>query len=313
MKIIRNTDDIRIPYPTAITMGMFDGVHRGHQYVIKTLIQRSKEMNLASAIVTFDPHPKLVLKNLHEEIKLLTTPEEKIDIINSFNPDYMIIIPFTLDFSRLTSDEFVEKFLIEKFNMKHLLVGYDHRFGRNRQGTFSDLMNLSKLLNFSVEQLKPVDFNGKKISSTKIRTLLAEGKVEEMPGYLGRYYSLSGKVIYGKGIGKQLGFPTANIDWGYPYKLLPKFGVYLVKVTLSGNDYFGICNVGIKPTLPSNQPTVEVYIFDFQENIYEKNIKIEFLTFIREEKNFGNLNELKKQIEKDVVAAQNSIHTLFHH
>lgn len=162
MKIIRNTDDIRIPYPTAITMGMFDGVHRGHQYVIKTLIQRSKEMNLASAIVTFDPHPKLVLKNLHEEIKLLTTPEEKIDIINSFNPDYMIIIPFTLDFSRLTSDEFVEKFLIEKFNMKHLLVGYDHRFGRNRQGTFSDLMNLSKLLNFSVEQLKPVDFNGKK-------------------------------------------------------------------------------------------------------------------------------------------------------
>lgn len=134
-----------------------------------------------------------------------------------------------------------------------------------------------------------------------------------MPGYLGRYYSLSGKVIYGKGIGKQLGFPTANIDWGYPYKLLPKFGVYLVKVTLSGNDYFGICNVGIKPTLPSNQPTVEVYIFDFQENIYEKNIKIEFLTFIREEKNFGNLNELKKQIEKDVVAAQNSIHTLFHH
>ncbi|GIV42244.1 MAG: riboflavin biosynthesis protein [Vicingaceae bacterium] len=313
MKIIRNTDDIRIPYPTAITMGMFDGVHRGHQYVIKTLIQRSKEMNLASAIVTFDPHPKLVLKNLHDEIKLLTTPEEKIDIISSFNPDYMIIIPFTLDFSRLTSDEFVEKFLIEKFNMKHLLVGYDHRFGRNRQGTFSDLMNLSKQLNFSVEQLKPVDFNGIKISSTKIRTLLAEGKVEEMPGYLGRYYSLSGKVIYGKGIGKQLGFPTANIDWGYPYKLLPKFGVYLVKVTLSGNDYFGICNVGIKPTLPSNQPTVEVYIFDFQENIYEKNIKIEFLTFIREEKNFGNLNELKKQIEKDVVAAQNSIHTLFHH
>lgn len=313
MKIIRNTDDIRIPYPTAITMGMFDGVHRGHQYVIKTLIQRSKEMNLASAIVTFDPHPKLVLKNLHEEIKLLTTPEEKIDIINSFNPDYMIIIPFTLDFSRLTSDEFVEKFLIDKFNMKHLLVGYDHRFGRNRQGTFSDLMNLSKQLNFTVEQLKPVDFNGKKISSTKIRTLLAEGKVEEMPGYLGRYYSLSGKVIYGKGIGKQLGFPTANIDWGYPYKLLPKYGVYLVKVTLSGNDYFGICNVGIKPTLPSNQPTVEVYIFDFQENIYEKNIKIEFLTFIREEKNFGNLNELKKQIEKDVVAAQNSIHTLFHH
>ncbi len=313
MKIIRNTVDIRIPYPTAITMGMFDGVHRGHQYVIKTLIQRSKEMNLASAIVTFDPHPKLVLKNLHEEIKLLTTPEEKIDIINSFNPDYMIIIPFTLDFSRLTSDEFVEKFLIDKFNMKHLLVGYDHRFGRNRQGTFSDLMNLSKQLNFTVEQLKPVDFNGKKISSTKIRTLLAEGKAEEMPGYLGRYYSLSGKVIYGKGIGKQLGFPTANIDWGYPYKLLPKFGVYLVKVTLSGNDYFGICNVGIKPTLPSNQPTVEVYIFDFQENIYEKNIKIEFLTFIREEKNFGNLNELKKQIEKDVVAAQNSIHTLFHH
>lgn len=313
MKIIRNTDDIRIPYPTAITMGMFDGVHRGHQYVIKTLIQRSKEMNLASAIVTFDPHPKLVLKNLHEEIKLLTTPEEKIDIINSFNPDYMIIIPFTLDFSRLTSDEFVEKFLIDKFNMKHLLVGYDHRFGRNRQGTFSDLMNLSKQLNFTVEQLKQVDFNGKKISSTKIRTLLAEGKAEEMPGYLGRYYSLSGKVIYGKGIGKQLGFPTANIDWGYPYKLLPKFGVYLVKVTLSGNDYFGICNVGIKPTLPSNQPTVEVYIFDFQENIYEKNIKIEFLTFIREEKNFGNLNELKKQIEKDVVAAQNSIHTLFHH
>lgn len=313
MKIIRNTVDIRIPYPTAITLGMFDGVHRGHQYVIKTLIQRSKEMNLASAIVTFDPHPKLVLKNLHEEIKLLTTPEEKIDIINSFNPDYMIIIPFTLDFSRLTSDEFVEKFLIDKFNMKHLLVGYDHRFGRNRQGTFSDLMNLSKQLNFTVEQLKPVDFNGKKISSTKIRTLLAEGKAEEMPGYLGRYYSLSGKVIYGKGIGKQLGFPTANIDWGYPYKLLPKFGVYLVKVTLSGNDYFGICNVGIKPTLPSNQPTVEVYIFDFQENIYEKNIKIEFLTFIREEKNFGNLNELKKQIEKDVVAAQNSIHTLFHH
>lgn len=313
MKIIRNTVDIRIPYPTAITLGMFDGVHRGHQYVIKTLIQRSKEMNLASAIVTFDPHPKLVLKNLHEEIKLLTTPEEKIDIINSFNPDYMIIIPFTLDFSRLTSDEFVEKFLIEKFNMKHLLVGYDHRFGRNRQGTFSDLMNLSKQLNFTVEQLKPVDFNGKKISSTKIRTLLAEGKVEEMPGYLGRYYSLSGNVIYGKGIGKQLGFPTANIDWGYPYKLLPKFGVYLVKVTLSGNDYFGICNVGIKPTLPSNQPTVEVYIFDFQENIYEKNIKVEFLTFIREEKNFGNLNELKKQIEKDVVAAQNSIHTLFHH
>jgi len=284
-----------------VTIGTFDGVHLGHREVISELKRLSSHSMGESVVFTFDPHPRIVITPQEDTIRLLSTKDEKIRLMDEIGIDHLVIYPFTKEFSRLTYDEFVEKILVGSMNISSLVVGYDHRFGQGRKGDFNSLEMLSKTLDFKVEQLSQLVVNNKIVSSTKIRLALGVGDITKANHFLGYQYTLSGKVVEGNKLGRQLGFPTANIDTGDSHKLVPGDGVYAVTVQTGGNIFNGMLNIGVRPTVNSNadHKTIEVHIFNFDQDIYHSEITVHFVEKIRDEQKFEGLDQLKEQLKND--------------
>ncbi len=284
-----------------VTIGTFDGVHLGHREVISELKRLSSHSMGESVVFTFEPHPRIVITPQEDTIRLLSTKDEKIRLMDEIGIDHLVIYPFTKEFSRLTYDEFVEKILVGSMNISSLVVGYDHRFGQGRKGDFNSLEMLSKTLDFKVEQLSQLVVNNKIVSSTKIRLALGVGDITKANHFLGYQYTLSGKVVEGNKLGRQLGFPTANIDTGDSHKLVPGDGVYAVTVQTGGNIFNGMLNIGVRPTVNSNadHKTIEVHIFNFDQDIYHSEITVHFVEKIRDEQKFEGLDQLKEQLKND--------------
>lgn len=297
MKIFKNFDEYSPKKPLALSLGMFDGVHLGHQYILKELTNKGQENDYETAVLTFWPHPRFVF-NPNEDLKLLNTIEEKTQLIEKLGIDNLFLKEFDEDFRNLTGEEFVRQILIDQLNVKYLVVGYDHSFGKNKSGNFQLLETFSQELDFEVEQMEAINIHNKTISSTKIRTALQEGKIIEANEMLGYYYPISGKVVHGKKIGRTIGFPTANIEFD-SIKLLPKKGAYIVEVFIDNQFHKGMLSIGTNPTVNGEKLTVEVYILNFNEDIYGKDIHIRFRDFLHEEIKFENLEKLIEKLEDD--------------
>lgn len=303
-RVIKNNLDFSPDVGTVITVGSFDGVHRGHQAIFDKLKSNASANNLLSTIVTFDPHPRKVLGS-GGQLKILTTLEEKIALFEKEEIDLVQIIHFTKEFSKLSYIEFVENILVDKLKVRHMVIGHDHHFGRNREGGIVKLIGLGEKHGFSVEEVPPLTINGEIISSSVIRKFLEEGNVEKSSELLGRNYNVNGKVVKGDGRGKELGYPTANIQLDDSDKIVPKKGVYAVDVIHENNVFKGMMNIGNRPTFNFDLLTLEIHIFNFKDSIYENILEIHFKKYIREEKQFSSIAELKAQLEKDKIQCQN--------
>ena len=288
--------------PVAITIGTFDGVHIGHKKILEKVINHAKDANLKSAVLTFFPHPRMVLQK-DTDIKLLNTITEKQMILAKMGLDVLVIHPFTKAFSRLTATEFVRDLLVNKLKSKKIIIGYDHRFGRNRTANITDLIAFGNILDFSVEEIQAQEIEAVSVSSTKIRKALEEGDVATANSYLGYEYMLTGSVKKGKGLGRKLNFPTANLSIDEAYKLIPKTGAYTVKSILNGKEVYGMMNIGYNPTVNGTHKTIEIHFFDFKEDLYDLNIQIDMLHRLREERKFDSLDALKEQLAKDKEAS----------
>ena len=260
-------------------------------------------MNAETVIITFHPHPRLVLFPNDNDLKLLTTLDEKIELLRTLNIDHLIIIPFDLQFSRTTSLEFVRDILINTIGTKKLVIGYDHHFGRNREGNFESLKELTALYDFEVEEIPVQDINQISVSSSKIRKALSEGEVATAAEYLNYPYHLTGKVVQGRQLGRTIGFPTANIQVNDAHKLIPADGVYAVRVQVREKSYKGMMNIGMRPTVDGKVRSIEVHIIDFAADIYDENLQISFIQKIRNEKKFDGIESLKSQLLVDRTVA----------
>jgi riboflavin kinase/FMN adenylyltransferase len=301
MLLLREFDKSFYNKQSVVTVGAFDGVHLGHRIILDDLNKIKASKNLRSVIVTFDPHPQIILRNKHpKEIKILSTLEEKINLFERFEIDAVYIINFTLEFSQTSAESFYKDYLIDNVGFTDIVLGFDHNFGKNREGNYETLNALSQKYGFNVHRVEEFMAEGEHINSTRIRNLLCEGEIEKATWLLGDYYSLEGKVIYGDRRGRQLGFPTANIEPLSRYKLIPKHGVYVVSVEFGNKKHFGMMNIGNRPTVSEGENVfLEVNIFDFDEDIYDKSIRISFISYLRDEKKFNSLEELISQIKKD--------------
>ncbi|WP_439479147.1 bifunctional riboflavin kinase/FAD synthetase [Chryseobacterium aquaticum] len=297
MNIFKNFKDYQSEKPLALSLGMFDGGHLGHKYIIDELKKVGSEKDLETAILTFWPHPRFVF-NPNEDLKLLNTIEEKKVLMEKYGINNLFLKEFDDEFRNLTGEEFVRQILIEKLNVKYLIIGYDHSFGKNKSGNFELLQKLSKELDFEVEQMEAINIHENNISSTKIRNALLAGNIKEANEMLGYSYSVSGTVVHGKKLGRTIGYPTANIETD-SIKLLPKKGAYIVEVFVNENQYKGMLSIGTNPTVNGEKLTVEVYILDFNENIYDQNITVKFRDFLHEEIKFEGLEKLVERLDED--------------
>lgn len=304
MKVINGLKNYPSKTKSIVTLGTFDGVHIGHQKIIKQL-NKDKE-NANSALLTFFPHPRMVLQDA-TDLKLLNTLEEKQQLLAKNGLDYLIIEPFTKEFSELSAVNFVRDILVNTLNTQKLVIGYDHRFGKNREGDFEHLKELSDLYDFNLEQIKAQDIKDVAVSSTKIRKALLEGDIKTANSYLGYAYLLTGNVVHGQGLGKKWKYPTINLAIPETYKLIPKTGVYLVKTALDNKTYFGIMNIGNRPTLNGKHQTIEVHLLDFNQDLYGKKIQIQLLKRLRDEQKFHSVNALISQIKTDEINARKMI------
>lgn len=288
-----------------VTIGTFDGVHMGHREVISELKRLSSSLRGESVVFTFEPHPRIVIAPQEDSLRLLSTKNEKIHLMEEIGLDHLVIYPFTEAFSKLSYNEFVTTILVGQMKISSLVVGYDHRFGQGRKGDFNSLEMLSKVLNFKVEQLSQLLVDNKVVSSTKIRSALEVGNIITANHLLGYHYTLSGSVIKGEQLGRKIGFPTANIDTFDPNKLVPGDGVYAVIVETDGKRYKGMMNIGVRPTVNHNADhrSIEVHIFDFNEDIYDRSITLFFVGKIREEQKFQGIDQLKAQLMLDQNSA----------
>jgi riboflavin kinase/FMN adenylyltransferase len=282
-----------------VTTGTFDGVHSGHQKIITRLHDVARAIDGETVLLTFYPHPRMVLHPDDNGLLLLTTQKEKIELLEKYGVDHLIIHPFTKEFSRTTSLEFVRNILVNKLKTKKLVIGYNHHFGRNREGSFEHLNEYGHLYNFEVEEIPAKDIDHVEVSSTKIRNALQSGDIKTATSYLGHHFSLTGKVVEGKKLGKTIGFPTANIFVEDKYKLIPADGVYAVKVKHNNVMYGGMLNIGNNPTVGGTTKTIEVNIFDFDADIYNHQATIYFIERLRDEVKFAGLEELKQQLAMD--------------
>ena len=280
------------------TIGIFDGVHVGHQKILASLVNEAHTIGGESEVLTFWPHPRLVLSN-DTTLKLINSIEEKIALIAAIGVDHLIIIPFTKAFASLSAEEFSKVYLADKIGTKKLFIGYDHRFGRNKEGGFDYLREHAHLYGFEVNEIPRQDIDNLAVSSTRIREAIERGDLEEVNELLGRIYSLEGEVVKGRQMGRQLGYPTANIAIAFEHKILPHFGVYAVKIDIHAKVYHGMLNIGIKPSFENLDPTIEVHIFDFEEDIYGQHLKISFVKRIRDEQKFDSIEALKNQLQID--------------
>ncbi len=288
---------------TIVTIGTFDGVHLGHQKIIRRLIKVGKEKGLKSVVLTFFPHPRMVLQK-GSEIKLLNTIEERETILMELGLDQMVTKTFTKEFANLTAEEFVKTMLVDTLKANYIIIGYDHQFGKDRSANIDDLKRFGGKYGFEVEEISAQDVEDVSVSSTKIRTALNHGDIATANSYLGYSYFLTGTVIHGKGLGRQIGFPTANIHIREDYKLIPKNGVYVVKGTWADKILFGMMNIGTNPTVDGKNQSIEVHFFDLNTDIYNEDVKIEFLERLRDEHKFDSLELLQKQLNQDKINAQ---------
>ncbi len=304
MKLYTNLDYFNARKPV-VTIGTFDGVHLGHQKVILRLQEFAQHHNGETVIFTFHTHPRLVTAPNETNLRLLTTLNEKINLFEKYGINHLVVYPFDKSFSELSYSKFVKKILVEKIGTHCLVIGYDHKFGKNREGGFDYLKNCADKFNFKIERLDAFLVGEDSVSSTKIRDALQNGEIEKANHYLGYRFTLHGTVVNGKQLGRKLGFPTANIEASDKFKIIPGYGVYAVKVGLKGADYNGMLNIGTRPTFNNNADnrSIEVNIFDFEGDIYGKEITLKFVGKIRDEKKFYNIEMLVNQLGKDKIDA----------
>ncbi len=305
MKIYEGLSDFPKLSNAVVTSGTFDGVHLGHQKILQRIREIARSINGETVLITFWPHPRLVLYPDEHNLRLLSTFEEKAKLLRQLGIDHLVTIPFTKEFSQLSSKEFIETVLVDTIQTKKLVIGYDHRFGKNREGSFEYLQAHHEEYGFDLEEISRQDVEDIGVSSTKIRHALETSDIETAINYLGRPYELNGLVIKGQQIGRSIGFPTANVHIPNDYKLIPKDGVYAVEALVNGALYKAMLNIGNRPTVNGTQKTVEANLFDFQGDLYDKQITIYIKAFLREEKKFDGLEALKQQLFLDQKNAKN--------
>ena len=302
LKIYNHFSEFKKLDNAVVTIGTFDGVHYGHQKIIKRLCELAKSTGGESVILTFFPHPRLIIDPENQHLKMINTIDEKAKILASLGIDHLIITPFTRDFSNLSPSEYIKQILLDTIGVKNIIVGYDHRFGKDRQGGMTDLQEFAGLYGFEIEEIAEQDINDVAVSSTKIRTALLEGDVALAASYLGYNFSIHGRVIKGDKIGRTIGYPTANIFVEETYKLIPSDGIYAVTVELNGDTYKGMAYIGQRPTINGMTRNIEVNIFDFNQEIYGQVITMNFLKFLRHDVKFTGLEALKLQLHEDKLA-----------
>lgn len=304
MQIHKGFNSFPTNIETTITTGTFDGVHLGHKKILDNLISIGRKTNTETVLFTFVSHPRIILFP-DNELKLINSLEENVSRLNSYGIDHLILQDFNRDFSRVSSLEYIRDILIKKLKMKNMVIGFNHHFGRNREGSINDLSDYTDLYNFEIYKVGANIIDEKSVSSSKIRDAINKGNMKLANNYLGYIFSFSGQVIRGKGRGKKIGFPTANLLIDHPHKILPTNGVYAVNVVYNNCKYQGMMNIGNNPTFDSHQNSTEVHIFDFNQEIYNQNVVIEVIKRIRSEKKFSNIKELKAQLVLDKISALN--------
>lgn len=300
MLTVRNTKHFRIENPCIVTIGTFDGVHLGHQKILSRLQQLKQRHGLNAVVLTFEPHPRKVLFPEQKDLKLLTLIDEKLDLLEDYGVDVTVVYPFDKDFSNIEAKEYIEEILLKNLQVKYLVIGYDHHFGKDRGGNIKVLQQFKNNYGYEVEEIDALDIDNIAISSSKIRHLLEIGDIDSANNFLGHSYFLNATVIRGKKLGRTLGYPTANLKTESGDKLIPKLGVYLVEVVIENEVHFGMMNIGTNPTTDNDgEVKIEVHIFDFDRVIYNKVIRINFLKYLRDEKKFNDLKELTFALDED--------------
>lgn len=300
MIVARSVKEIVRDTKSVVTVGTFDGVHRAHQEIVREVVYRAKRNEGRSVVVTFDPHPKEVVASRRGPVQLLTTIEERIELLKRQQIDLLVVVPFTYEFSQQTSREFYEHFVVAVIGVGEVVVGYDHMFGRNREGDIEELVRMGQRYDFSVFALHPYSVEGEVVSSTQVRKAIHDGDIVRATMLLGHDYAFSGTVVVGDRRGRTIGYPTANIRPESGKKLTPGKGVYLVGVEIGSEHFFGMMNIGVRPTLTSGlQETIEVHVFDFSQDIYGKRITVTFLRKLRDEQKFASLQDLMHQLGTD--------------
>ncbi|URM37707.1 bifunctional riboflavin kinase/FAD synthetase [Flavobacterium anhuiense] len=300
MKLFHSINDFQSTKKTILTLGTFDGVHIGHKKILERITQNTENGKYESLVLTFFPHPRMVLQE-KSEIRLLNTIDEKIKLLEATGIENLVVHPFNESFSRLTAEEFVRTILVEKFQIQKIIIGHDHRFGRNRTANIDDLIAFGIEYGFEVEQISAEEIQDVSVSSTKIRKALNEGNMALANEYLGYSYFLNGTIVKGKQLGRTIGFPTANIHIEEDYKLIPKIGVYVVRAIVNNEIVFGMMNIGFNPTVNGEKQTIEVHLFNFDKDIYDQNIEVSLLHYIREEQKFSSVDALKAQLDQDKI------------
>ncbi|MBT5974553.1 bifunctional riboflavin kinase/FAD synthetase [Flavobacteriaceae bacterium] len=298
MKVVNDIKNYRSDKKSILTIGTFDGIHIGHQKILKSLVAQAKKENLLANVLTFFPHPRMVLQK-ESQIKLIDTLKEREDFLRKLGVDNLIIHPFSVAFSKLTALEFIQNILVKQLKIDSLYIGYDHRFGRNREATVEDLKSYGQQYDFKVNIISAQQIATIAVSSTKIREAIALGDFVKVHHFLGRPFQLKGTVTKGEGIGRKLAFPTANLNVNIPYKIIPPQGVYLVSILLEKGVFYGMMNIGTRPTLSGKNESIEIHIFDFNEDLYGKMITVCLYEKIRDERKFDSLEALKTQLIKD--------------
>ena len=308
MKTIHGIENFTADEASIVTIGTFDGVHLGHQQILKQLIDTSRKSKLKSVLLTFFPHPRMVLQP-DISMRLIQTIQEREKALQKTGLDYLVIHPFSTEFSRLSADDYVKQILVEQLNVRKVVVGYDHRFGRNRTASLEDMYHYADIHEFEVIEINAEKIESTAVSSTKIRKAIDEGNIELANTYLGHSFTIEGMVIDGDKRGRELSYPTANIDLQNPHKIVPKQGVYLVKSNLEDRIIYGMMNIGTKPTFNAAMPSIEVHFFDWNGNLYGQAVQVELLKWVREERKFNTVEELQTQIQADEQYCRSSIPT----
>ena len=306
MKIFTNLSNFKSTNKTFVTIGTFDGVHIGHQKVIKKLIKSAKNNNATAVLLTFFPHPRMVLQK-DVDIKLINTIEERTKLLENLGLEILVIHEFSKEFAKLSALEFVRSVLVNTLNISRLVIGYDHHFGKNREGNFEQLQEYGHTYSFKVRKISQKEISDITVSSTKVRNAIENGEIIKANSYLGYNFMLTGIVVEGKNLGEKIGFPTANLHIAETYKLIPKTGAYIVKSKIQNKVIFGMMNIGFRPTVSGINQTIEVHFFNFDSRIYGEKIQIEVLKFLREEHKFDSVEALKIQLAKDKKTSENYI------
>ncbi len=301
MKLHQNIYDLPAFEKAVITIGTFDGVHKGHQEILLQLVSEARKIEGTPVVITFHPHPREIIKTNDVAISQLTSLEEKATLLSKLGIEHLVVIPFTKEFSEMSADNYIKEFLIKNFHPQKIIIGYDHRFGKDRLGDFSLLKIQSIEHHFELIEIPEKTLTNNTISSTAIRKLILEGDISSANELLGYEYHFSGKVVKGNQLGRTIQFPTANIEFEYYNKLIPADGVYIIECAIGGKEHLvqGMMNIGFRPTIDGTNRIIETHLFDFNEEIYDASVTIYVIKKLRDEKKFANLDELKKQLTKD--------------